>query len=616
MNFTTPEILAPTVETRAATEITRVSAKLNGEITADGGTNVTAKGFIYSQYSNFTTYETVNAATTENVFYLNIESLSPITTYYYKAFATNSRGTAYGQAMQFTTLEFYLPTVVTYDATDVTISSATLNGNITSDGGSTITAKGFQYGTSADNLANTVTLGIGAGAISTTLTDLDDNNTYYYRAYASNTQGTAYGETKSFTTVEILAPTVVTMPATGNTRTSLTLNASITSDGGAAVTARGFYWGTAENDLPNYVASEQTSADFSATISDLNVNTVYYYCAVATNMRGTTLGEVLSSRTHPLTAPTVITNAATNITASTATLNATITDNGGTAITACGFYWGTSADNLTYNAVYDGTENNFSINITGLTPSTTYYYCAYATNTTSTAIGEVMSLTTDCNCGGSCKVTDIDGNQYGTLLIGEQCWMAENLRATKFADGTSISLGSETSSTTAYRYYPNNSSSNVATYGYLYNWPAAMHGASSSSTNPSNVQGVCPTGWHLPSDAEWTQLTDYLSSQSEYQCGGSTTKIAKSLASTTGWNSSSENCAVGNTPANNNSTGFGALPAGGYAGSFGTGAYFWSATEASSSLAYTRYLRYNGADVYGTSYTKDRGWSVRCIRDE
>ena len=98
------------------------------------------------------------------------------------------------------------------------------------------------------------------------------------------------------------------MPATDNTRTSLTLNASITSDGGAAVTARGFYWGTAENDLPNYVASEQTTADFSATISDLNVNTVYYYCAAATNMRGTALGEVLSARTNPLTAPTVVTS--------------------------------------------------------------------------------------------------------------------------------------------------------------------------------------------------------------------------------------------------------------------------------------------------------------------
>ncbi|MBQ2573585.1 MAG: hypothetical protein II575_05135, partial [Bacteroidales bacterium] len=272
--------------------------------------------------------------------------------------------------------------------------------NITSDGGSTITAKGFQYGTSADNLANTVTLGIGAGAISTTLTSLDDNTTYFYRAYASNTIGTAYGETKTFTTAEIFAPSITTLPATDNTRTSLTLNARIASDGGAAITARGFYWGTAENDLPNYVASEQTSADFSATISDLEVNTVYYYCAAATNIRGTTRGEVLSSRTNPLTAPTVVTNTATNITTETAMLNGAITDDGGTTVTARGFYWGTSEDNLVNNAVYDGTANNFSVNLTGLASNTTYYYCAYATNSTSTAIGEVRSFGTPGTLNG------------------------------------------------------------------------------------------------------------------------------------------------------------------------------------------------------------------------
>ena len=619
LNFTTPEILAPTVETRAASEITRVSAKLNGEITADGGADVTARGFIYSQYSNFTTYETVNAATAENVFYVNIESLSPVTTYYYKAFATNSRGTAYGQAMQFTTLEFYLPTVVTNDATDVTISSATLNGNITSDGGSTITAKGFQYGTSADNLASTVSLGMGVGTLTTNISNLDDNTTYYYRAYASNTQGTAYGETKSFTTVEIVAPTVVTMPATDNTRTSLTLNANITSDGGATVTARGFYWGTAENDLPNYVASEQTSADFSATISDLEVNTIYYYCAVATNMRGTTLGEVLSARTNPLTAPTVVTNEATNITLR-ATLNATITDDGGTEIIACGFYWGTSADNLVNNAVYDGTANNFSINITGLEYGTTYYYCAYATNSTSTDIGNIMLFTTVCECGGSCKLTDIDGNLYGTVLIGDQCWMAENLKTTKFADGTSIPLGSSTSSTTAYRYNPNNSSSNVSTYGYRYNWTAAMHGASSSEANPSGVQGICPDGWHLPSKVEWTQLKNYISSQSQYQCGGTSTNIAKSLASKTGWNSSTTTCAVGNTPSNNNSTGFGALPAGYYSSSnsdtyFHTRADFLSATSESNGICLLL-LMYNNSSALSVNRNGGLGFSVRCVRDE
>lgn len=221
------------------------------------------------------------------------------------------------------------------------------------------------------------------------------------------------------------------------------------------------------------------------------------------------------------------------------------------------------------------------------------------------------------NCG---TVTDIDGNTYNTVIIGNQCWMKENLRTTRFADGVTISLGNTSySSSTAYRYYPNNTSSNVTAYGYLYNWPAVMHGSASSSTNPSGIRGVCPTGWHVPSIAEWTQLTNYLSSHNAYICGDATTNIAKALASTTGWSSSAIACAVGNQPAQNNSTGFGAMPAGYFAGGgyydFSSYVYFWSATEYSSSNSYCRRFNYNTQTVYTNSYSKEQGYSVRCLRD-
>ncbi|MBR4488830.1 MAG: fibrobacter succinogenes major paralogous domain-containing protein [Bacteroidales bacterium] len=221
-------------------------------------------------------------------------------------------------------------------------------------------------------------------------------------------------------------------------------------------------------------------------------------------------------------------------------------------------------------------------------------------------------------CPNTATLTDIDGNTYNTVQIGQQCWMKENLRTTKYADNTTISQGSSTSTTTAYWYYPNNSSSNMSTYGLLYNWKAVMRDATSSSANPSGVQGICPNGWHVPSDAEWTQLTDYVSSQIQYVCGSDNTYIAKSLASTTGWNSSTSTCAVGNTPSNNNATGFGAFPAGYYAGSygsFGTYAYFWSATEGSSGYAYYRSLLNYYAYVSRYYYGKNHGFSVRCVRD-
>ena len=222
-------------------------------------------------------------------------------------------------------------------------------------------------------------------------------------------------------------------------------------------------------------------------------------------------------------------------------------------------------------------------------------------------------------CPGAATVTDIDNNTYNTVQIGNQCWMKENLRTMRYANGTSIPLGTSTSTITSYRYNPNNNANNVPTYGYLYNWPAVMHGASSSSSNPSGVQGICPNGWHVPSDAEWTQLTNFVSSQSQYQCGSSSSNIAKALASTKGWNSSTNNCAVGNNSSTNNATGFSALPAGYYTyglyDDFGYCANFWSATEYGNYDAYGRYLDCDYAYVYRNFSSKNFGFSVRCVRD-
>ena len=228
--------------------------------------------------------------------------------------------------------------------------------------------------------------------------------------------------------------------------------------------------------------------------------------------------------------------------------------------------------------------------------------------------------------GPSQPVTDIDGNEYKTVKLGNQVWMAENLRTTRYADGTLIPLGTEASFTTAYRYYPDDSSANVSDYGYLYNWAAVMNGSASSDANPSVVQDICPDGWHVPSDAEWTELTNYVKSQSQYVCGDYTGNIAKALASEEGWYSYYYGeCAVGNPDANN-ATGFSARPAGYYEvvcfdnyfdnyRYFGYDAYFWSATQSDSGNAYFRYLSYLSALVYRYDTTKDYGYSVRCVRN-
>ncbi|OQC44748.1 MAG: hypothetical protein BWX59_01711 [Bacteroidetes bacterium ADurb.Bin028] len=158
-------------------------------------------------------------------------------------------------------------------------------------------------------------------------------------------------------------------------------------------------------------------------------------------------------------------------------------------------------------------------------------------------------------------------------------------------DGTSISAAKATE--------------NYATYGVLYNWTAAMNGAESSDANPSGVQGICPDGWHLPSDAEWTQLTDYLGG--EDVAGG---KLKE--AGYDHWQSPNAGA--------NNESGFTALPGGGRGsnGSFGSirnGGYWWSSTELDTYGAWRRRLSYSDGDVSWYGDIKSVGFSVRCLRD-
>jgi len=322
--------------------------------------------------------------------------------------------------------------------------------------------------------------------------------------------------------------------------------------------------------------------------------------------------------------PTVITQPVSNIGATSATFGGSVTSDGNSTVTVRGVCWSTSPNPTIDDSLMTigSGIGSFSSNVTGLFGGTTYYMRAYATNDIGTAYGLEESFTTDFNCG---TVTDIENNVYQTIAIGSQCWMRENLRTTKYANGTSIQYGNATaSSTTAYYYYPGSQDS-VPIYGLLYNWTAVMGDENSSERNPSGVQGVCPNGWHLPSVAEWNQMSDYVYSQAEYYCNEHHGYIAKSLASTSRWYAGGY-CEVGSNLSANNATGFTILPAGFFEGShksFGNYAYFWSATEWNgthgrefyliSTNAFLTQSGYGGKNI-GVMY-KDAGFSVRCVRN-
>ena len=228
-----------------------------------------------------------------------------------------------------------------------------------------------------------------------------------------------------------------------------------------------------------------------------------------------------------------------------------------------------------------------------------------------------FTVTAQQSCG---TVTDYDGNSYKTVQIGSQCWMAENLRSTHYPDGVSIpEPGGKSSS--PYCYPPEGYSSRVPQYGMLYNWPAVMYGQYSSDRNPSGVQGVCPNGWHLPSDAEWKQLFSYLGGQRKCVCGSLSSNIAKSLADTQLWEYTSNECSVGYKPEKNNASGFGARPAGTCSfhgiqisiNGFASVASYWSCSNAHYYSIYSRSSEVLSYDPVLKDPYSCR--SVRCIRN-
>lgn len=204
------------------------------------------------------------------------------------------------------------------------------------------------------------------------------------------------------------------------------------------------------------------------------------------------------------------------------------------------------------------------------------------------------------------SVSDVDGNVYTTVVIGEQEWMVENLRVTKYRNGDLIDTPTSwlELTTGAIKWYNNDQASHGDIYGALYNWYAV-----------NDSRGLCPTGWHVPTDEEFTVLTDFIATQG-------ITANAQALAANSYWNYSDIVGAPGNDLASNNSTGFSAVPAGVYDPndsfySLGGYNYLWTSTEnTSNGYAWVRRIDYNATSVNIFDYGKEWGYSVRCLKDQ
>lgn len=381
------------------------------------------------------------------------------------------------------------------------------------------------------------------------------------------------------------------------TSTSAKSGGEVNSDGGSSIVQKGVCWSTTSSPT---IANEKTTdgsgtAAFTSNLTNLSPGTKYFVKAYASNSLKTGYGEQRDFTTPTLS--TITTTAVTAITTTTATSGGNIASDGGSPITARGVCWSTSTGPTISGSktVEIGTTGIFASSFSGLTANVTYYIRAYATNSAGTGYGNELTFKT---LAPPATIQDYEGNIYKTLIIGTQIWLAENLKSTKYNDGTSIPFVIDNTiwaniSTPAYSWNNNDAATNKSVYGALYNWYTVATGK------------LCPTGWHVPTDTEWTLLTTFLGGVNA--AGG---KLKE--AGTSHWNSP-------NTGATNES-GFTALPAGyrwpnGGFDPHGNFANWWTATEFSVAETWYRNLGYFHTDINRVTLDKHYGFYIRCIKD-
>ena len=494
-----PEAEKPTVVTKSVGEVTETSAKVVGQVTADGGAEVTERGVCWNTEG---TPEIIDFRTKDDTgvgsFTSQIPDLVPNTQYYVRAYATNEAGTSYGDELTFTTKkEIELPTVTTAEVKDITETTAVSGGEVASDGGGEVTARGICWSTKQNPTIedNKTTNGKGVGSFISQIPDLVPNTQYYVRAYATNEKGTAYGEEVSFTTEEEeepeepgdepeepgdepeepgdepeepgdepeepgdepetpiepekpVGPVVLTSEVTEITLYSAQCGGGVSDGGGAVVVERGVCWNTIGNPTVLDFTTKDGSGlgSYISSITGLEYGTTYYVRAYAANANGVAgYGKEVTFTTLDKLLPTVTTaTEVTDITVSSATCGGEVTFDGNVSVTARGICWSTSQnptieDNKTTNGSGLG---SFTSNLSNLASQTTYYVRAYATNEVGTAYGEEVTFTT---------LVDANGREYVDLGLSVK-WATCNVGATSPEEYGDYFAWSETTTKETYNY--------------------------------------------------------------------------------------------------------------------------------------------------------------------
>lgn len=408
-----PKVI-PTVKTNSSSEITTTTAKLWGEVVSEGSSLANDRGFVYSKNnpSPSSSDTRISSGLGKGEYNQIVTNLQSNTKYYFKAYALNASGIAYGDAKEFTTMmddplaNATLPSISSNDPQDITYTTVKLTGNVTNDGGASVVERGFCLNTSPNpTISNLkITNSNGLGVFSTVLTQLKEGTTYYVRAFALNAKGIAYSSEFKFTTLDYSTPIVETDIITSIGPNLATLNAEIKSNGGLSITERGFIYSDNENVTLNDKKVYSSSNDigkYAISLINLKSNTKYFVKAYAANSKGTSLGKEVSFITSQALPIKIRTNDIGTITENSVIAGLEINNDGGAPITDFGICissinpnpsigdrkvsFGTSIANYPFGAMQT---------ITGLNNSTVYYIRAYAKNASEIAYGLAKTFTT------------------------------------------------------------------------------------------------------------------------------------------------------------------------------------------------------------------------------
>ena len=453
----------PSIDTPTHTSVSYTSATLGATVSGDGGSAILQRGVVWSTSANPTTSSNQGSNTssgTTGTFTVSATSLTPGTVYNYRGYATNANGTSYTANQTFTTSSYVAPTVTTTTATSVSYTTASSGGNVTSDGGRPILARGVVWGTSADPTVpstNSTSDGTGTGLFSSSLSSLSDGTTYHYRAYATNSVGTSYGDDLTFTTDAYSAPVVTTPTATSVNSRTATLGGTVDSDGGQPILERGVVWSVLADPTTSVNDGSETASGttgiFTVDSNGLTPATTYHYRAYARNSQGTTYTSDTTFTTESLI---TISGTISDGSAPIAGATVSFSNSGGTTTTAAD---GTYTHQVDYN--WSGTVTPYAAGYDFSPANRTYtniqansanqdftgsiaqhnVYVTWSGNGTVTNAG---SPSAPAPVGNSFIVTLSHGSSTTIVYTANSGWFTSQVKINNIPDAAAVAAGSHT----------------------------------------------------------------------------------------------------------------------------------------------------------------------------